>query len=272
MASKPVPDDVHKFRTAVRRLEAVLEELFPEQSRHHRKMLRQLSRLRRRAGRVRDLDVQIARLRSLKMSAEPRRKTEILRTLAEMRGKRERKLLKALDGETVGGLRRRLKRAQADFETPPRTPDPLALSLRLFKRLADQQGPLTEEVLHQYRMNGKRVRYIAELAGKTGPAQHMIAKLEHMQDALGDWHDWLSLTQTVQKLAGDDLNSPLLSALNNITRAKLREAMQAVTETRAALLSKPVSFIRHEDAHLRSAAAARRKPSSSQAVPATAIA
>jgi len=60
LASKPQPKNVHQFRTHTRRLEAVLEEVAPEFGRNEKKLLKQLARLRRKAGRVRDLDVQVA--------------------------------------------------------------------------------------------------------------------------------------------------------------------------------------------------------------------
>jgi len=239
MSSDPVPQNVHQFRTATRRLEAVLSDLIPEPARNQRKLLKQLSRLRRRAGRVRDVDVQITALRSLKMPEEPGRKTQILRTLADLRARREKKFLKALNDGTVRQIRRRLRRAKTTIQISKNGPDPLTLASRMFVRLTKQQGPITEEVLHQYRINGKRIRYIAELAGKTRGAQRWIEPLKRMQDALGDWHDWLTLTQTVESLVTDGVNSALLSALTNITRAKLRDAVQVVAETKAELLAKP---------------------------------
>jgi CHAD domain-containing protein len=240
MSSDPVPQNVHQFRTATRRLEAVLSELIPKPGGNERKLRKQLSRLRRRAGRVRDIDVQIAALRSLKMPEEPRRKTQILRALSESRARREKKFLKALDDGTVRQIRRRLRRARAAIQIPKNGCDPLALAARLFAHLARQPGPITEEVLHRYRIEGKRIRYIAELAGKTPEARRWVDPLKRMQDALGDWHDWLTLTQTVEVLVADGVNSALLSALTNITRAKFRDAIHVVAETKAALLAKPL--------------------------------
>ena len=119
LASKPQPKNVHQFRTHTRRLEAVLEEVAPEFGRNEKKLLKQLARLRRKAGRVRDLDVQVAALRSLKIPHDAGRKTQLLRTLVETRSKREQKLAKALDSATVRELKRRLKRAAANCKIDP---------------------------------------------------------------------------------------------------------------------------------------------------------
>lgn len=239
LADKPQPQDVHQFRTATRRVQAVIEELAPDPDRNQRKLLKELTRLRRRAGRVRDLDVQITALRSLKLSEEPGRKTQLLRRLLEVRSKREKKLVDAVDAATLREVRRRLKRAEANLVRAVPEFDPLAHALRMFARVSAVQATLNESVLHKYRLAGKRIRYIAELSRDRTQAEPVIAQLRNMQDALGEWHDWLTLAGTVRKLAGDVPHSGLLAAVNNITRAKLREAMQAVAETRAALLPRP---------------------------------
>src|SRR5207253_10871840 len=85
IASKPQPDHVHQFRTSTRRIEALLQELVPKQDRNQRKLLKELSQLRRRAGRIRDVDVQVQALLSLKAPQEATLKAEVLRSLAEMR-------------------------------------------------------------------------------------------------------------------------------------------------------------------------------------------
>lgn len=239
LADKPQPQDVHQFRTATRRVQAVLEELVPEPDRNQKKMLKQLARLRRRAGRVRDLDVQITALRGLKLSEEPGRKTQLLRTLIESRSKREKKLGDAIDRATVRELRRRLKRAEASLVRRLPEVDPLSHALRMFARVSGAQATLNEAVLHKYRLAGKRIRYIAELSSDREQAEPIITQLRNMQDAVGDWHDWLTLAGTVKKLAGNVPHSGLLSAVNNITRAKLRDAIQVVAETKAALLPRP---------------------------------
>ena len=49
-------DNVHKFRTNSRRIEALVSELAPENG-NQKKLLKLLSKLRKKAGKVRDLDV-----------------------------------------------------------------------------------------------------------------------------------------------------------------------------------------------------------------------
>ncbi len=90
LSSKPRAENVHRFRTGTRRLQILLGELSPQLDRSQKKLLKLLGRIRKRAGKVRDLDVQLAALRSLKIPQEPRRKTQLVNHLIELRAGRKR--------------------------------------------------------------------------------------------------------------------------------------------------------------------------------------
>jgi CHAD domain-containing protein len=240
LGSNPQPNNIHQFRTYSRRLQAILEEISPKLKKGEKKLLKTLGRLRRRAGRVRDLDVQIAALRSLKIPQEPRRKTQLLRILAERRISREKKFNRSLDSETIRWLRKRLKKTAGKYAVPEST-QPLNVARTMLLEVSKPHSSLTEELLHQYRIAGKRVRYVSELAGKDAEAKPFLESLKTMQDALGDWHDWLLLTQTSEEIFSDVQDSPLLTALRNITGAKYRHAVQVVTDMRAALFAPPAA-------------------------------
>jgi len=237
LASKPSPENVHKFRTSSRRVEVLVSDLAGSRNGNDKKLLKLLGRLRKKAGRVRDLDVQSVALRSLKIPQEPQRKSQLLRTLAEERARREKKLAKSLDKQTVAEVRKRLKRTAASLEIP-KTADPLNLARQKLNDLEVGQGTVTERTLHQFRIAGKRARYIAELAGKDAAAIRLIALLNHVQDVIGDWHDWVQLADKAEKLFGGVQDSALVSALRNITRAKFRQAVTTLTETRTTLAGK----------------------------------
>ena len=56
-----------------------------------------------------------------------------------------------------------------------------------------------------------------------------------MQDGIGDWHDWLQLTAYAEKLFGGVQDSSLVAQLHNVTRAKYREAVRVLNQTKSAL-------------------------------------
>jgi len=110
--------------------------------------------------------------------------------------------------------------------------DPLALTLRKLSEL-NRGAPVTEKLLHQYRIIGKRARYIAELAGDDPEAKSTVERLKHMQDVIGDWHDWLKLTQRAEELIGNVRSSALVAMLRNVTQAKFRRSEELVSSIRS---------------------------------------
>jgi CHAD domain-containing protein len=239
LSGKLAPENIHKFRSSSRKVEVLVSDLAANRTSNDKKLLKLLGRLRKKAGRLRDLDVQSVALRSLKIPQEPGRKSQLMRTLSEERAQREKKLAKSLDKKTVSELRKRLKRTAADLEIP-KNADPLSQARQKLSELE----AVTERTLHQFRITGKRARYIAELAGKDAEGTRLIGLLNHMQDVIGDWHDWVQLANKAEKQFGGVQESALVSALRNIARAKFRQAVNTLIETRTALAGKkPVSVI-----------------------------
>ncbi len=236
-------ESVHGFRTTSRRLQTLLEEVIPDRDRNQKRLLKLLGRLRQRAGKVRDLDVQLAALRSLKVPQEPRRKTQLTHGLIELRAKHEKKLRKMLDKETIREIRKRLKRGFREAASGQGR-DPLDVARAMLAQVVRPAGPITEDLLHQYRIAVKRARYAAEFAPKSAEAAQLVAQLKKLQDALGNWHDWLTLTQTAAKRLGDINQSSLVAALHNVTGGKFRQAVAALSSLRMTqTASKPVTVL-----------------------------
>jgi CHAD domain-containing protein len=242
------PERVHLIRTTARRLEAALETLGSASDRKQRKLRKRLTRLRREAGGVRDIDVQIAALRKLKIGREQERKARLMQALNEQRSQREQRLAKALADKDAHKVRKALQRWSASINSsakpePPtsaavaRDHDAVAVALRMFASLARQVRPLTPENLHAYRTRCKRIRYVAEMAGPVPEAKRMVNQLKRMQDAAGDWHDWQTLTQTAESLFSRALESGLVAALRNVTNAKFVQARGVCQEAHGALLA-----------------------------------
>ncbi len=252
IARKPQPEAVHQFRTTARRLESVLGALAPEPSRNQRKLLKQIGRVRSRAGRLRDVDVQIAALATVKLTTETVRKQRLMKSLAEMRSRREKKLLASLEARDVRKLRERLWQAAFELgisgrrtaaEAPVRARpepalDPVREALRRFAAMVREHSALTEETLHTYRIKGKRARYLAEMAGSSDPAAaEIVAALKRMQDAIGDWHDWWALAGTAEKVFAEPQPCPFVMAIRNIMHARFDAAVRVSTEVRRRLLA-----------------------------------
>jgi CHAD domain-containing protein len=227
LAEDPNREAVHDFRTTSRRLETLLDLLFPVRDRNQRKLLKLLSRIRRRAGRIRDIDVQLAALRSFKVPQEPRRKTQLIHRLIDFRVQHEQKLAKLLKNKAVIEVNKRIRRASQSLPGTSNR-DPLVVANEILRSVSTA-GPLNDEILHRYRIAVKRARYAAELAPRSSESDRFIAGLKQLQDALGSWHDWMTLTRTASQQLGEIEQSSLVAALHNVTRVKFRHAVAALS-------------------------------------------
>lgn len=232
LCTRTQAETVHSFRTTTRRLQTLLEELVPERNRNQKNLLKLVDEVRRRAGKVRDLDVQISALRSLKTAQEPRRKTQLLQDLIDLRAKQERKLRKTLTNETIREIRKRLKRASKHTKLGS-SHDPLAVAREMLARVEQSNDAMDEAWLHKFRILVKRARYAAEFSSKTPEATQLIAQLKRLQDAIGNWHDWQTLTNSAAGRLGDVSESSLVAALHNVTGGKLRYAVAAMSASSA---------------------------------------
>ena len=86
-------------------------------------------------------------------------------------------------------------------------------------------------------MPPKQSRYLAELATESAQAKAFVEELKRAQDEVGEWHDVLKLQQKASKLFGTVHDSALVAALQNISRARFRRAVNAMTTTIAELPS-----------------------------------
>ena len=252
-AATSAAESVHRFRTYSRRVEVLLDEFAGKPSRNERKLQKLLAKLRKKAGRVRDLDVQSALLRSLKSPQTPGQKSQLQRALIGERVKFEKKLCKAFDKETVTEIRKRLRRVERDIEIAKNS-NPVQAAKGLLNEVGRDHGPITEPVLHRYRIAVKRARYVTELGGNSG-GDYIGEQLRRIQDTIGDWHDWLLLTERAEKMFGGVQDSPLVAELRNVTRAKFREAARAAGDVKAIFSPKPAVNTAAESTSLRAQAA-----------------
>src|SRR4026207_1585175 len=90
-SNTPRPEEVHSFRTHARRLEATLEALGLDSEDNGRR-LRDLVRLRKRAGKVRDMDVLTADALTVRLDDEQNCSVQLLEYLGAERYRQAKKL------------------------------------------------------------------------------------------------------------------------------------------------------------------------------------
>ena len=108
----------------------------------------------------------------------------------------------------------------------------MAVAKAMLARINPGAEPVSEAVLHQYRILSKRARYAAEFAEPSAESEKFIAGIKRIQDVVGDWHDWLTLTASARENLGGVSESALVAELHNVTGAKFRRAVAALSEIR----------------------------------------
>lgn len=224
LSKRLTAENVHRFRTNSRRVEALIGQLAPE-TRNKNKLLKLLAKLRKRAGRLRDIDVQMAFLKELKVPDRQNHRAQMLELLAEEHARRSRKLSKTADAARLQQLRKRLRREQNEIKIEGIEP------LRVASNSLPKLGPvpMTEKTLHAFRIAAKHARYLAELGGEAPEAKLFVEELKRAQDAIGEWHDILKLKEKAEKRFGSASDSALVSVLQNLSRARFRAAANALT-------------------------------------------
>ncbi len=176
---------------------------------HH--ALDAMKKVRRGAGRVRDLDVQrmliaeIAARRTdmgfvKKRGAWEEQCEELESMLRRCRKRESAKLVSLLDDATPA-VERALDRLAEAIKTVDQTSTlkaDLLPGLRSSLALTD----ITEESLHRYRKRIKAARYLLELRDASNDAKRIAKQLKLILDSIGRWHDLLLLAEQATALLG----------------------------------------------------------------------
>jgi len=232
VSEQPLPERVHQLRTTIRRAETFLNSHELSEKRDVAKLLQQFVKLRRRAGRVRDVDVQRIALRTVHITGQEEAKLLLMAELEAQRNKQQKKLLAGIDDKYSPRMRERMRKveyaiafaggAEGAAGKPGKvSPERLSRSVRELVRAYQQAQPFSPRGLHQFRIQCKKTRYLAELL--PGNAE-LLQQLKTMQDVIGDWHDWLTLAENAARIAGP-AKLALLAHLQNVTQAKFIEAV-----------------------------------------------
>jgi CHAD domain-containing protein len=178
---QPTPDQVHDLRTNSRRIEATVKAVQLDRKRKGRRVLKTLAPLRKRAGRVRDMDVLTGFAAGLSANGNQEAFVQLLEHLGESRFQAARKLHKSvvkrrrtakmrlkhcssLVDRNLGSGKRRSGEWQANAA---------ADALRLSVEIAGWPR-LTTQNLHLFRLKVKELRKRSEDDGKGRRSRRQI--------------------------------------------------------------------------------------------------
>jgi CHAD domain-containing protein len=216
---------IHQLRTKIRRFEAQIMLITqsrkqPEDHHECKKLLRHLKRLRRSAGKLRDLDVQRDLITANVIKGTARDARMLARSLKYRRDQQSvnflnlAQRLKPKVSEELSGLLSALSSAD-NIELPVTLV--ISSAQRWFTSRSRSYG--SEDHLHTIRKAAKIARYMCETVPGSAAAQRIASQFENIQDKGGEWHDWLEVTRTSREILGR--KNPLIEIYNEMRDSRL---------------------------------------------------
>lgn len=271
----PAVKTVHRLRTSTRRCGALMASLTAqggrpshslEKLRHDASRLqRQWKKLRRAAGRVRDLDVHREIVEALREGFKPATAAAALPAAATLRGTSPQRAMDQLWSDLDAWLERERRHHAAALhsETTKRAPKTIALSADVmnaltsrfdrvtnsrtalrspallalddFAAVSAEMPVLDRDNLHDFRKRTKEARYLAEAGGDSPEAVTVARALKRIQDEIGDWHDRDALAQEAEEALGKQ-GRPLTEHLRELAANQMQRAILNTERMRGRLL------------------------------------
>jgi CHAD domain-containing protein len=198
-----------------------------------RRLLGGLKKVRKRAGKVRDMDVLTGHAITVNPSGEQDCLVQLMEYLGAERKQYASKLRRVVK-EDGRGLRRDLKRNRKRVikllkQEKDGSADSKAVSLTMAKAVqlsAELNSParLSKSNLHRYRLKVKELRDVLLLSAQAGD-EEFLRTLEEVKDAIGEWHDWEELISIAMKLLNHGARCKLIKHLRTISDSKYERAL-----------------------------------------------
>jgi CHAD domain-containing protein len=244
------PKNVHKLRTASRRVEAIAGVLQAADGKKSRRLVKSIEPVRKAAGGVRDMDVLLADARKLARYCDGESLGHLVEHLETAR--------QQYAGELQHALHHRRKAVLADLkeyskfvasaakhaqsgshadEKASRAQEEIHSSaMNVLRELGDWQ-PLEAENLHEFRLKVKQLRYTLQLDAQADAA--LVEALGDVQRRIGDWHDWHQLEQIARQALLLEEDRALLDRIGETVKRRFDRALAAANALRGKYLNIP---------------------------------
>jgi CHAD domain-containing protein len=231
---QPSPGEIHKLRTHARKIETTFQALSQDSGKNERQLLNDIGKIRKRAGKIRDLDVLTGKVSGIHLDGETECEIKLLEYLGSERRKQSAKLRSLISKERTA-LIKRLRRASTHMDKflKKQEPQPAALAaanaLQLSYQL-DSPRRLNRRNLHRYRLKVKHLRYVLQLSPSADPK--FVDDLGHVKDAIGDWHDSEELISIASDMLNHGAGCRLIAKLKEISESKYQSALGRTEDLR----------------------------------------
>ncbi len=218
---KPTMEGIHQLRVQVKRLRAILEviELTSLGAFHKRKHFNHLRPLFKKAGVVRELQINLKLIKKLPKNQVRGFKKHLLKQLQSSK-KTLRITTQKFDLKKLKKLNQQLYRKYIVFQNKKYTTEYLESKINAIHQIKNQK--LTTHQLHQIRRLIKSIKEILKMHTSDLDPQDFnlsVDSLQEIETDLGNWHDAVVLLEFMNKYN--------LKAKKNQTK-KLRPAIKSV--------------------------------------------
>ncbi len=247
------PKDVHKLRTASRRVEAIAGVLGAAGGKKSRRLVESIEPVRKAAGGVRDMDVLLADTRKLARDARGESLTRLVAYLKIVRQQNAEELQHALHhrhkavledikeySRFVSSVLKREKSTSRSGVDSNQNQEIIHSSARNVLRELGDWKPLDAGNLHEFRLKVKLLRYTLQLDANADPA--LVEALGDVQRRIGDWHDWQQLEEIACQILVDEKDRALLDRIANTVKRSFDRALTAAHALRGRYLNMPLAI------------------------------
>jgi CHAD domain-containing protein len=246
----PAPREVHKLRTAARRVEAIAAVLARSDEKRSRSLLKSIEPVRKAAGGVRDMDVLTANARRLARRSAGDSLTRLLDHLQIARQQNAEKLRRVLArrrdaaredlkqyARIVRSALAPAKGAEPSGGQAGQTNEGIHTAAMDAVRELGSWPPLNADNIHAFRLKVKELRYVLQLSADADPG--LVDALGNVQRRVGDWHDWQQLEEIAREALDAERDAALLERISQTTKRKFGKALATANALRGRYLAVP---------------------------------
>ncbi len=248
------PKDVHKLRTASRRVEAIAGVLGATDRKKSRRLVESIEPVRKAAGGVRDMDVLLTDTRKLARYAHGESLAHLVAHLKIVRQQNADELQHALHhrhkaieqslkeySRFVASILKRTKSTSRSGADANQNQEIIhGAAMNVVRELGDWK-PLDAGNLHEFRLKVKLLRYTLQLDAQADPA--LVEALGDVQRRIGDWHDWQQLGEIARQILPDEKDRALLDRIAKTVKRSFDRALTAAHALRGRYLNMPLAIV-----------------------------
>ena len=247
------PKDVHKLRTASRRVEAIAGVLEAADGKKSRRLVKSIEPVRKAAGGVRDMDVLLADARKLARYCDGESLNHLVAHLETARQQNAGELQHALHhrrkavledlkeySKFVALVAKHAQSSSRSGAQASRTQEEIHSSaMNVMRELGDWK-PLDADNLHEFRLKVKQLRYTLQLDAQADAS--LVEALGDVQRRIGDWHDWHQLEEIARAVLIYDEDRALLDRIGETVKRRFERALAAANALRGKYLNMPLAM------------------------------